>query len=405
MTIINIENNINMNHENHENFINVNSKELKKINYLNKNCLNIKRNYGLDFLRIFAMINIIILHINLANRELKYNYKAPKFKSIWLLEAMAYWAVDGFGIISGIVGYKKYKFSNLIYLWTQTLFYSSIKSINLFFRKKESLKSLILSFFPLLTQFHWYVNAYFYMYLLLPFINLGINNLNSKTYESLIIFFILFYSIYHIISSIILIKNDFHFLLNGYSSMWLTILYIIGGYLGKNVFSKSLGQSIYYFIFLILIYVISFCFTFEIFVLLLKKKSKISSNLFINYLSPTIVLEALSLVFIFSRLKITINIIKKTIVFLTPLTFNTTLIHSILFGDNYLRNSLLKWIKTFSPNYVFYKIYGMAILIFIGCSLIDYLRFLIFKILKIRDLCVFFENQYPKLIDKLKNVY
>jgi hypothetical protein len=242
------------------------------------------------------------------------------------------------------------------------------------------------------------------MYLFLPFINLGINNLNSKTYVNLIIFFLLFYSIYTIISSILLIKNDFHFLLNGYSSMWLTILYIIGGYLGKNVFSKSLGQSIYYFIFLILIYVISFCFTFEIFVLLLKKKSKISSNLFINYLSPTIVLEALSLVFIFSRLKITINIIKKTIVFLTPLTFNTTLIHSILFGDNYLRNSLLKWIKTFSPNYVFYKIYGMAILIFIGCSLIDYLRFLIFKILKIRDLCVFFENQYPKLIDELKKL-
>jgi hypothetical protein len=139
------------------------------------------------------MISIIILHINKNCRELKYNYKYSKFKSVWLLEIMAYWAVDGFGIISGIVGYKKYKFSNLIYLWTQTLFYSSIKSINLFFRKKESLKSLILSFFPLLTQFHWYVNAYFYMYLLLPFINLGINNLNSKTYESLIIFFILSY--------------------------------------------------------------------------------------------------------------------------------------------------------------------------------------------------------------------
>ena len=394
-----------MKQENQLNFINVNSKELKEINYLNKNCLNIKRNYGIDLLRIFAMINVLILHINLACKELNYNYKHPKFKSVWLLEIMAYWVVDGFGIISGIVGYKKYKFSNLIYLWAQTFFYSSVRGIDLFFRKAISLKDLILSFFPILTKFHWYVNAYFYMYLLLPFINLGINTLNSKTYESLIIFFILFYSIYTTISLIILISNDFHFLLNGYSSMWLTILYIVGGYLGKNVFSKSHRHSINYFIILILIYIISFYFTFEIFVLSIKKNSNISSSLFKNYLSPTIVLEALSLIFIFSRLKITVNIIKKTIAFFTPLTFNTTLIHSILFGENYLKNSLLKWIKSFSPNYVFYKIYGMAILIFIGCSLIDYLRFLIFKILKIRDLCVFIENQYPKLIDKLKKVH
>ena len=69
------------------------------------------------------------------------------------------------------------------------------------------------------------------MYLFLPFINL--NTLNSKTYENLIIFFILFYSIYTIIIfSTIIIKNDFHFLLNGHSSIFII------SYLGKNVFSK-----------------------------------------------------------------------------------------------------------------------------------------------------------------------
>ena len=174
--------------------------------------------------------------------------------------------------------------------------------------------------------------------------------------------------------------------------------YIIGGYLGKNVLSKNTKKSIYYFIFFLLIYVFSFYFTFLTFVILLKKKLNISSVLFIDYLSPTILLEALSLIFIFSRLNIKNNIIKKVIEFFTPLTFNTTFIHIILFGENYLKNNLFKWIKTFSPNFVFYKIYGTAIIIYICCSLIDYLRLLIFKLLKIRDFCVFFEKKCYNLI-------
>lgn len=102
--------------------------------------------------------------------------------------------------------------------------------------------------------------------------------------------------------------------------------------------------------------------------------------------------------FIFSQLDIKNNIIKKGIEFFTPLTFNIGSIHAILFRENYLKNNLLKWIKTFSPNFVFYKIYGMAIIIYICCSLIDYLRFLIFKILKIREFCVFLEKQCYNLI-------
>ena len=71
------------------------------------------------------MINIIILHINLYQDILKLKINNKKFKPIWRLEAMSYFAVDCFGLISGIVGYKKYKFSNLIYIWINTCFYSS----------------------------------------------------------------------------------------------------------------------------------------------------------------------------------------------------------------------------------------------------------------------------------------
>ena len=155
---------------------------------------NNKRNYGIDLLRIFSMINIIILHINLFSRQLLLNFSSPKYKAIWRLEVFSYSAVNCFGIISGIVGYKKYKFSNLIYLWLIIFFYSiSISSYLFLVKIGINKKSLFLSFFPILIKRHWYVNAYFSMYFLLPFINYGINSLNKYFHKNIVIFFIFFY--------------------------------------------------------------------------------------------------------------------------------------------------------------------------------------------------------------------
>ena len=379
--------------------INYFSKEKNNNNFFHENILKNKRNYGIDLLRIFSMINVIILHINSYSHLLIMNNKNPKFKSVWLSEIMSHWAVDGFGIISGIVGYKKSKFSNLFYLWIQTFFYSTVFSLYLYIKNNNTKWNLFLSFFPLLIKRHWYVNAYFYMYQFLPFINYGINNINKNYFRNLIIFFLLINSIYDMIGYIIIKTNsNFHFLNSGYSAMWLAILYIIGGYLGKYIFSNKKIITSFYFIFWIIIYLFSSFFTFAIFFILLKKKSKIPCKLLINYLSPTIVLESISLIFIFSRLNIKNNIIKKIIVFFTPLTFNTTLIHIRLFTDNNFHHTkkLLSWIKEFKSNFIFFKIYGMAILIYIGCSLIDYLRLILFRLLKIREFCVLIENIFFK---------
>ena len=84
----------------------------------------IKRNYGIDLLRIFSMINIFNLHINLGCGIYSLNQKSQKFKVIWRLETFSLFGVNCFGLISGIVGYKKYQFSNLIYLWILVFFYS-----------------------------------------------------------------------------------------------------------------------------------------------------------------------------------------------------------------------------------------------------------------------------------------
>ena len=99
------------------------------------------------------MINIINLHFNGftgLRDNLKFN--SPKFKPIWRLQALSRWPVNCFGLISGIVGYKKYKFSNLIYIWFIVFFYSISISSYLHFINKSGVnkKKLILSLFPIL---------------------------------------------------------------------------------------------------------------------------------------------------------------------------------------------------------------------------------------------------------------
>lgn len=253
-----------------ENFSNINNLLIKTENKDIKNQI-IKRNYGIDLLRIISMINIINLHVNMFSGQLNFNYTSPKFVSIWRLEIFSYHAVDSFGLISGVVGYKRYKFSNLIYLWFLASFYSTTISLYLFVKDKLNKKNLILSLFPILIKRHWYLNAYFSMYLLLPFINYGINSLNRKVYKNLIIFFILFFSIYNIISKIYG-NTNYHFLNNGYSSMWLTILYIIGAYFGKFIIINKKNKNIVFFCFWILIYIFCSFFNSEIYFHLLKKK-------------------------------------------------------------------------------------------------------------------------------------
>jgi len=347
------------------------------------------------------MINIIILHINLYSRQIYLDYSSPKFKQIWRLEIFSYPAVNCFGLISGIVGYKKYKFANIIYLWFQTLFYSVCISYYLFFIEKLKKNILIISFFPILIKRSWYINAYFSMYILLPIINFGINSLKRSFYRNLIISVILLFSVYDIVGKIMGYNLNL-FLNNGYSSMWLLLLYLIGSYIGKHIISYNNIYSYIYLFSYILIFFFSTFSSSEIFFKLYELKIKIPKKIFISYISPITIMQSISLIMIFSKFKIKNKLLIKIIIFLKPLTFSALLIHEQLFQSKINKIiTLFNWVIKFKNKYLFYKIYGIGVIIYFICIFIDYLRFLLFKIFKIMNFSIFLENAYPKIINKV----
>jgi len=356
---------------------------------LNNNELKVDRIYGIDLLKIISMINIINLHINSKSKLLMVNPDNPKFKHVYRLEVFSYWPVNAFGLISGIVGFKKYKFSNLIYLWIENFYYSVFFSILLYSKSLLDVKLLIFSFFPLGIKHFWYFNAYFFMFLILPFITAQINSINSNLYTKLIIIYFFYYALYHIFIDLIIGKTDFDFINKGYSSIWLTILYIIGGYIGRFYMNKFLFSNCYYFI----IYIISSFISSE-YIFYGIKKHKSNNLLFMKYYSPTIIIQAISLIFLFKNIDINNKFIKKAILFFNPLNFNVALIHMrFLSFRTIFINKVFAYVRLLSPKYLFFKIYFISILIYLFCSIFDYFRYLLFKLLKIRELCIYIEKK------------
>lgn len=363
-----------------------------------------KRNFGIDLLRIISMIHVLILHLIMYTNNVKILSSSKKYKSVWGLEIFSNWSVNCFGLISGVVGYKKYKFSNLIYLWFQIFFYSFPISIicNIIDNNKFPKKEMINSLFPIMIIRHWYFNAYFIMYLFIPFINEGIKNLHRKTLRNMVIFFICFFSIYDVIR-ILKHLEEFHSLRSGYSPLWLSILYIIGAYFGKYVFNYEKQESITYFIKWMLIYLFLTLFNWKLHLILLyKKKKDFRLSLFKRYPYPIVLFQAISLLMIFSKLNLNHNIIKKIITFFTPHVFGVLLFHSRILHlkTEIMKNFFFKIGKT-NDEYFSYMIIFWAIFFFILCALVDYFRLLIFKLFKIKEICILFEDKSPILIDKI----
>lgn len=89
-------------------------------------------------------------------------------------------------------------------------------------------------------------------------------------------------------------------------------------------------------------------------------------TLFLSYISPTMIIQAICLLLFFSKLTIKNPFLIKIIIFLTPLTFNVYLFHNRVFDIIFFydKKFLYNFIITFESNLLFLKIYFLSIIIF-----------------------------------------
>lgn len=350
-----------------------------------------EKNYGIDVLRMLAMFMVVVLHIlnqgGILNASGRFT---SQYEAGWLLETAAFCAVDVYALISGYVWvYAKYRYRNIIELWMQVLFYTILITVlfRIFVPDSVSVMEWIKAIFPVMFNQYWYFSSYVALFLFIPLLNIILEKMEKRQLKFCIGMILFFFSCMQTV-----FYSDAFGTNDGYSAIWLMILYLVGGYIRKYGIGKNRKTGSF-----ILGYFIIAGFTWlsklliEILTLQILGEVR-AGNYLISYKSPTIFLAAICLLLFFEKIKIS-PFWQKIIRFFSPMAFGVYLIHvhplvfSHLMKDRFTEYAAFPWIIELLA------IFGTAVVINLICYAIDFIRLELFKKLRIRQKLDAFEER------------
>ena len=195
-----------------------------------------ERKSNIELLRIFAMILIILHHYSLHGGliSIDNNVINKMIGGIALIGGKI-----GVNIFVLIMGYflidSKFNFKKFLKLILQVLTYTvTFFIINLFIRGNIDFDIIKKSFFPTTFGTYWFITTYVVIYILSPYINYFIKNIEIEKLELLIFILIILFSFVGLISSKFM--GDIH---------WFFLIYIIGAYIkiySVNINTKYFGK-------------------------------------------------------------------------------------------------------------------------------------------------------------------
>lgn len=342
-----------------------------------------EKNYGINALRMLSMFMVVILHILTQGGILNASDRfTGQYEAGWLLQTAAFCAVDVYALISGYVWINaKYRYRNLIELWLQVLFYTILITI-LFWRfVPNSLSAVdwLKAFFPVMLNQYWYFSSYVALFLFIPLLNVILEKMEKGKLKFSIGMILLFFS-----CAQTLFYSDVFGTNDGFSAIWLMILYIVGGYIRKYGPGKNVKATKYLVGYVVMIGLTWLSKLFiEILTLHILGEVR-AGNYLISYKSPTILLAAICLVMFFERIHIPL-FGEKMIRLFAPMTFGVYLIHthplvfSYFMKDRFTKYVAFPWVVEILA------VLGTAVCINLICYVIDFIRLELFKRLHIRQ--------------------
>ncbi len=358
------------------------------------------RNVGIDLLRITSMFMITVLHI-LGHGGVFGNLKlfSPQYYVVTGLYCFCNCAVNCFAIISGFVsssGTGKRKYARLLYLWLEIVFYQVVMVIvfSIAGYNTPTVKQVLQCFFPISFYQYWYMSAYFGLMIISPFLDEGYEKIEK--HERFI--FVCFLCV--IICIPTLIKQDPYCTNIGFSTLWLIVLYLLGKTLKdiNDYLQKRWG-----------IIALGICFIVTILskIALDTIKPKIywleQGDLLIAYTSPTIVIESVAIVVLFSKIRFNNQKLIRNIIRISSLSLGIYLFHdNLLFRKIVLNDSFLNVILK-NPIVLLLLILFYALII----NCIGYggecIRVAIFKLLRLDAFCYYICGRINRaMVNKLQ---
>ncbi|MBP3457797.1 MAG: acyltransferase family protein [Lachnospiraceae bacterium] len=357
-----------------------------------------ERNYGVDALRILAMLMVVVTHIlGVGGVFDACEPLSPQYGVAWFLEAACYCTVNCYALISGYAGINaSYKYSNIVLLWLRVVFYTVSITVLFGIFKPEAVRATdyIKAFFPVMKSPYWYFTAYFALFLFIPILNKAINAMTREQVRAVVIGAVIFISVFQTVF------GDVFGTAEGSSTLWLIVLYMIGAYIRKFDPFKSLtaGKAL-------LGYLITTTLSWGFKVaadaapLLLGEDNGFAmlissySDRLIRHISPTLLASAVLLLILFRQLSIP-DPVKRMIKFLSPMAFSVYIIHAHpLVWDNFMDYRFSSYSLLPAPALAI-AVLGTALFIFAVCCICDMMRIFIFKRLKIKKRLEELEKKY-----------
>ncbi|MEH2957042.1 acyltransferase [Candidatus Merdisoma sp. JLR.KK006] len=341
-----------------------------------------ERNFGIDLLRIFCMHMIVLHHIlDYCGISAGVELFSVNYSIVCLLHGVNHCAVNTYALITGYVYVdSNYKLSNIIKMWLQVLFYTVgfLAVFAVLAPETVDSKIILSSLFPMLSNHYWYFTQYVCMFFFIPVLNLILNNWNPREFKKFFLAVFLLFSCVNVIAY----TNLFN-VADGFSVVWLSVMYLIGGYIKKNPEHIKRNKKKY-----ILIYTICVMITAASRWSIQFATAKIlgvanNGGRLMVYTSPTMIFAAISLLIIFSEL--CVKRMQKWVQFLGPLTFSVYIIHNNLFLKKLYPalQGLSEPLLTANPFIFLGIILLITVGIYMGCSLIDFVRLKLFQFLQV----------------------
>lgn len=323
------------------------------------------RNSNIEGLRIIAMFLIVLSHYSVFSRinpdELSFGF------SKLLLDSIAIGKL-GVAVFVMITGYfmlnLKFKFNRVVNIVLQTLFYTvGIFIIFLVTGGSFSLKGLLGSVFPIITQQYWFVTAYIILSLLMPFINRLLNEITQKQFFVLL-GVLIFYN------SIAPTFLDFDAYGYGGHLSYMIMYYCIGAFIQKYPIKKKSKTPAVLLIsisaVLLVLSVVIIDFLAERYAFLVGKSGK-----FYTVYSVLILTLAVGLLLLFTQMKPKSN---KLINVLGGCTFGVYLIHENNYMREWLWGGFCNNTDYASPLKLIVHMCLCVISVYIACTLIEFIR-------------------------------
>lgn len=308
--------------------------------------------------------------------------------------------VNCYVLISGyFLCESSFKAKRLLGLWTTTLFWSV--GLHLFSvaisHTNFSLSALMKSALPITQSGYWFVTTYLLMYLFVPFLNHAIRHMTKKQHGG----FLLIYFAVFIVLQNFTFWTDFT-QSNAHSPLYFIFLYMTAAYIRKYPPAAKRHWGLFY----LLISLLIFLWKAGISIITISLKGEaFGETAFSSFNSITVYLASVFLFLAFKELNIKSVRLSKLIVFVSALTFGVYLIHDHNDIRSLLWNKIFPSLEWVSSPFMILWIFAASAVVFVACLLLEYVRKLIWKLLRIDHLLELIGEKltvlWQKLVDRL----